>query len=162
LPTPRGLSQAPTSFIGSWYLDIHRLPLVACHNKKSKIATKRCSRPLYSSQNTGRNTRPQTTTYQVNIHPRDNTPRTNTHTNGLVRAGPSHPPHQTQKGTQCGCDPEETVPNPQGTTVPVSRARFLRTQQRASASPHRLTRVPRTRSPKRTAAVLATSTRILA
>ena len=34
LPTPRGLSQAPTSFIGSWYQDIHRLPLVACHNKK--------------------------------------------------------------------------------------------------------------------------------
>ena len=34
LPTPQGLSQAPTSFIGSWYQDIHRLPLVACHNKK--------------------------------------------------------------------------------------------------------------------------------
>src|SRR3954454_12073143 len=31
LPTPRGLSQAPTSFIGSWCQDIHRLPLVACH-----------------------------------------------------------------------------------------------------------------------------------
>ena len=32
MPTPRGLSQAPTSFIGSWCLDIHRLPLVACQN----------------------------------------------------------------------------------------------------------------------------------
>jgi hypothetical protein len=35
LPTPRGLSQAPTSFIGSWCLDIHRLPLVACHTTKN-------------------------------------------------------------------------------------------------------------------------------
>ena len=30
LPTPRGLSQVPTSFIGSWCLGIHRLHLVAC------------------------------------------------------------------------------------------------------------------------------------
>src|SRR5439155_463747 len=28
LPTPRGLSQAPTSFIGSWCLGIHRVPLL--------------------------------------------------------------------------------------------------------------------------------------
>ncbi len=48
MPTPRGLSQAPTSFIGSWCLDIHRLPLVAC-----QISLQRCSRPLCSSQNTG-------------------------------------------------------------------------------------------------------------
>jgi hypothetical protein len=27
LPAPRGLSQAPTSFIGSWCQDIHRMPL---------------------------------------------------------------------------------------------------------------------------------------
>ena len=29
LPAPRGLSQAPTSFIGSWCQGIHRAPLVA-------------------------------------------------------------------------------------------------------------------------------------
>jgi hypothetical protein len=28
LPTPRGLSQAPTSFIGSWCQGIHRVPLI--------------------------------------------------------------------------------------------------------------------------------------
>ena len=28
LPTPRGLSQAPTSFIGSWCQGIHRAPLI--------------------------------------------------------------------------------------------------------------------------------------
>ena len=31
LPTPQGLSQAPTSFIGFWCQGIHRMPLVACH-----------------------------------------------------------------------------------------------------------------------------------
>ena len=34
LPTPRGLSQAPTSFIGSWCQGIHHVPLVACHTTK--------------------------------------------------------------------------------------------------------------------------------
>ena len=31
LPAPRGLSQAPTSFIGSWCQGIHRMPLQTCH-----------------------------------------------------------------------------------------------------------------------------------
>src|SRR6185312_9740109 len=31
LPTPQGLSQAPTSFIGSWCQGIHRVPLKTCH-----------------------------------------------------------------------------------------------------------------------------------
>ena len=34
LPAPRGLSQAPASFIGSWYQGIHRVPLKTWHNKK--------------------------------------------------------------------------------------------------------------------------------
>ena len=34
LPAPRGLSQAPTSFFGSWYQGIHRVPLKTWHNKK--------------------------------------------------------------------------------------------------------------------------------
>ena len=33
LPAPRGLSQAPASFIGSWYQGIHRVPLKTWHNK---------------------------------------------------------------------------------------------------------------------------------
>jgi hypothetical protein len=45
LPTPRGLSQAPTSFIGSWCQGIHRAPLLTW--------PQRCSRPLCSSQGTG-------------------------------------------------------------------------------------------------------------
>ena len=45
LPTPRGLSQAPTSFFGSWCQGIHRVPLLTW--------PQRCSRPLCSSQITG-------------------------------------------------------------------------------------------------------------
>ena len=52
LPAPRGLSQVPTSFIGSWCQGIHRAPL--------KTWPQRCSRPLCSSQNTG-GTPPHTT-----------------------------------------------------------------------------------------------------
>jgi hypothetical protein len=43
LPTPQGLSQAPTSFIGSWCQGIHHVPLVACQttlNKTQQTATK--------------------------------------------------------------------------------------------------------------------------
>ena len=45
LTAPRGLSQPPTSFIGSWCQGIHRVPLLTW--------PQRCSRPLCSSQNTG-------------------------------------------------------------------------------------------------------------
>src|SRR3954453_15708931 len=45
LAAPRGLSQPPTSFIGSWYQGIHRAPLLAW--------PQRCSRPLCSSQGAG-------------------------------------------------------------------------------------------------------------
>ena len=45
LTAPRGLSQPPTSFIGSWCQGIHRAPLITW--------PQRCSRPLCSSQRTG-------------------------------------------------------------------------------------------------------------
>ncbi len=63
LPTPRGLSQAPTSFIGSWCQGIHRAPLktwqhtLQMHYKTALTcclsSRRRCSRPLCSSQDTG-------------------------------------------------------------------------------------------------------------
>src|SRR5580692_396908 len=71
LPAPRGLSQAPASFIGSWYQGIHRVLLKTWHNKKHYNTQRnpptperaipegkkgapgiRCSRPLCSSQET--------------------------------------------------------------------------------------------------------------
>jgi hypothetical protein len=45
LAAPLGLSQPPTSFIGSWCQGIHRAPLITW--------PQRCSRPLCSSQVTG-------------------------------------------------------------------------------------------------------------
>ena len=39
LPTPRGLSQAHTSFIGSWCQGIHHVPLVACLATKMLAST---------------------------------------------------------------------------------------------------------------------------
>ena len=47
LTAPRGLSQPPTSFIGSWCQGIHRAPLLTWSQSL------RCSRPLCSSQGTG-------------------------------------------------------------------------------------------------------------
>ncbi len=37
LPTSRGLSQAPTSFIGSWCQGIHHALLVACRHKDARV-----------------------------------------------------------------------------------------------------------------------------
>ncbi len=54
LTAPRGLSQPPTSFIGSWCQGIHRTLL--------NTYKQRCSRPLCSSQTT---------------HPKEPEPRTN-------------------------------------------------------------------------------------
>ncbi len=39
LPTSRGLSQVPTSFIGSWCQGIHHVPLVACLATKMLAST---------------------------------------------------------------------------------------------------------------------------
>jgi hypothetical protein len=45
LTPPQGLSQSPTSFIGSWCQGIHRVLFDTCRT--------RCSRSLWSSQGTG-------------------------------------------------------------------------------------------------------------
>jgi hypothetical protein len=47
LAAPRGLSQPPTSFFGSWCQGIHRAPLLTWPQRL------RCSRPLCSSQEAG-------------------------------------------------------------------------------------------------------------
>ena len=39
LPTPRGLSQAPTSFIGSWCQGIHRAPLLTWSQSLKMLAS---------------------------------------------------------------------------------------------------------------------------
>ena len=39
LPTPRGLSQASTSFIGSWCQGIHHVPFIACQQLQKMLAS---------------------------------------------------------------------------------------------------------------------------
>ena len=131
LPAPRGISQAPASFIGSWYQGIHRVPLKTWHNKKHyKYAEEpphprtgvnprrdkgapgiRCSRPLCSSQETDSTTSPR-----------------------------------PQRREAAACMKTQTQ---QG-------ARFLRTQQRAH--PARRSKRP-FRSPQREGSVLAAPSR---
>jgi hypothetical protein len=119
LPAPRGLSQAPTSFIGSWCQGIHRMPLQTytypqLDNHPPKTGdypqnTKRCSRPLYSSQAT---TGP------------DPTPRTNPHTH----------PTRAPRAVYGRIDPEETHA-PTTRRTGTAGACSLRTQQRATTPP---------------------------
>lgn len=66
LTAPRGLSQPPTSFIGSWCQGIHRTLL--------NTYKQRCSRPLYSSQTT---------------HPARTEPETNTLEEGRYQRNPN-------------------------------------------------------------------------
>jgi hypothetical protein len=93
LTAPRGLSQPPTSFIGSWCQGIHRAPLITW--------PQRCSRPLCNSQTTNG--------HQPTPHhpPRPHKPAPATHTRPPAtetrQFGRQTSPHQ----------PEDTPPNPQ-------------------------------------------------
>ena len=49
LPTPRGLSQAPTSFIGSWCQGIHRAPLQTSHKQTTQRTKMLASTVQFSS-----------------------------------------------------------------------------------------------------------------
>lgn len=121
LTAPRGLSQPPTSFIGSWCQGIHRAPLTTWPHKNtahpsarkdtgvrayknSAIRVKRCSRPLCSSQRTTRHRSPDPT-----------------------RPTPTQKAAQRYEA-QTGPDREETNPH-------TGMARSLRTQQRAYDRP---------------------------
>ena len=85
LTAPRGLSQPPTSFIGSWCQGIHRAPLKTWPHKNRTptpgrkqvrgptqtlyYRVRRCSRPLCSSQRTTRH-RPSSTARPATSHRR--------------------------------------------------------------------------------------------
>ena len=62
-PTPRGISQAATSFISSWCQGIHRMPHKTTHNKKHahdhhhKTAAPRATRPPHAPRRTQDKTR---------------------------------------------------------------------------------------------------------
>jgi hypothetical protein len=98
LPAPRGISQAPASFIGSWCQGIHRVPselgnthaLYALHPAENR----RCSRPLCSSQETGGNQNPET-----HPHPRETGPRGPRHQTAPVPSGPNSVPAPATPGS---------------------------------------------------------------
>jgi hypothetical protein len=99
LPAPRGLSQVTTSFIGSWCLGIHRLPLVACCTTKMLASTVKFS--TY-----GRTPDPATNR-QPSTGPQKTRPPTVTESSGpnsvsrphLHHPGFPHPPPQAASST---------------------------------------------------------------
>jgi len=104
------------------------------HNKKHSTNTTRCSRPLYSSQNTGRH---------------QNKPP---HTRKTLQSGEVLAPatHHTQNKASCAAAAPEKIQSDSN-----KPARFLRTQQRASVIHIRPTSVPH----PQTGAVLTSSHR---
>ncbi len=102
LTAPRGLSQPPTSFIGSWCQGIHRAPLLTW--------PQRCSRPLCSSQVTGGSRSPTAAhPWQPRSRPAQNQPCPTPPTG---EAGPkeSEPRPNPQDSTACQADPFPTPP----------------------------------------------------
>ena len=102
LPTPQGLSQAPTSFIGSWCQGIHHVPFVAClNNVKTTHATKD-ARVHYADLKQQPHQHHPPTTQQTDSKGRNRT--TNHHTLTCMTPDPSGPnsvpnnqPNQTTK-----------------------------------------------------------------
>ena len=84
LAAPRGLSQPPTSFIGSWCQGIHRAPLITW--------PQRCSRPLCSSQGTDRPNRNPT------AHNQPDLPGGRRPVNGWSRPAHTRAPHPEPEG----------------------------------------------------------------
>ena len=116
LSTPRGLSQIPTSFFGSWCQGIHRAPL--------KTWPQRCSRPLCSSQNTG-GTPPHAT---ATPHPTDMSGTTT----GRARTEEQSLRPSLQDPTACQTPPTRCAtflsPSPKGRTSTHNRHQDARCQ----------------------------------
>jgi hypothetical protein len=107
LSTPRGLSQTPTSFIGSWCQGIHHVPLVACLATKMLASTVKFSnneRPPPATR-----AYPTTTaerfTSTSSPSPRVTTPTTGDSARSLrtqQRAKPTSPRHPTFHSSKTG------------------------------------------------------------
>ena len=112
-PTPRGISQAATSFISSWCQGIHRMPHKTTHNKKHahdhhhKTAAPRATRPPHAPRTrAGQNkkggraqtTKMLATTIQITNNP-PQPPQP--HNEGRIPAegpNPTHPPPKQEEG----------------------------------------------------------------
>ncbi len=137
LAAPRGLTQPPTSFIGSWCPGIHRVPLTTCHTTNTAHPTpgrkqnvrpykqtlqnrvRRCSRPLCSSQPT---TRHPHTPPPTHTHPAPTGPMQ------AVRGQGSPDPTEEQRS------PVPSGPNSVPTTHPRTRPRSTPTPEGTSST----------------------------
>src|SRR3954452_6072990 len=105
LTAPRGFSQPPTSFIGSWCQGIHRVPLLTW--------PQRCSRPLCSSQATGGPSRHTTTAHQPVRSRLEPAPTPdNRDRNGLEPIRESNRSLRTQQRASTTPTPDHPVPTP--------------------------------------------------
>ena len=110
-PTPRGISQAATSFISSWCQGIHRMPHKTTHNKKHahdhhhKTAAPRATRPpTRPTANAGRNkkggraqtTKMLATTIQITNNP-PQPPQPPTKEGSRRKGRTQHTPHQNRR-----------------------------------------------------------------
>ena len=122
LPTPRGLSQATTSFFGSWCQGIHRTLLKTYTTNHTKI--RRCSRPLYSSQTTNQDTHPHHRAGEATSHEKTTTPTrpTTQHTPRSHRG--QRPPSPQAHATSRPGSPVSSGPNsvPTHDVPPMSKA----------------------------------------
>ena len=117
LPTPQGLSQATTSFIGSRCQGIHHVPFIACHTKtKHNKQLQRCSRPLYKSQTTNPDTPHPHASHERSRQaqaPRHQTPKAPPSNSSPPTPTRDQPPHVT-RWSNMGLIPQNpnSVPNP--------------------------------------------------
>ena len=122
LPTPRGLSQAPTSFIGSWCQGIHRAPLKTFTTTHTRSCT---------------DTKMLASTVQFSSYgQKQPTPNAQPHTpkgTRLVRLEGRipHPPHHPRKDNETNARRVNT----RRTRKLIPYAHSLRTQQRAQDHP---------------------------
>ena len=111
LPTPQGLSQAPTSFIGSRCQGIHHVPFIACHHKHHNTTTDP-KRPA------GRATTPAHDTPQKKLAPQPPPPpptpygASRTSVSVVVRRYKIHPPHTSSNYSRHGSADDARVHYP--------------------------------------------------
>jgi hypothetical protein len=126
LPTPRGLSQAPTTFIGSWCQGIHHAPLAACHHKEHTTQSTPTTTPTHPTTGPAaaamRATTPTSLNKDARVHYAVLKLRTPTPS---PRRQPTHPPHPHTRGGGNRC-PGGTTPrhrphqrNPTHQTGPI-------------------------------------------
>ena len=151
-PTPRGISQAATSFISSWCQGIHRMPHKTTHNKKHahdhhhKTAAPRATRPPHAPRRTQDETKKKGDARrqqrcsqplyksQTTHHNHHNPPN-----EGRIPAegpNPTHPPPKQEEGRP----PKEGAATPTkgggGSTPPKGGPRVLDVNPTARPSAH--------------------------